>query len=84
MADVSERRIQLPTQTVVEGQVWTDLPTVLPKQGKQSAADIFSLRRTLQVEIWKTEQIVRVKIVGEDDVVISSAKIIVLSIDVEK
>ena len=58
MADVGDRSVEFPAQTVVQGQVRFDLPTVLRKEIERGAADILDLGGTLTIRTGKPEQVV--------------------------
>ena len=45
--NVGKRRVQFPTQTVVEGHIRLDAPTVLPEEVVGVVADVFGLRGAL-------------------------------------
>src|SRR5205085_9295919 len=68
LANVSQRRIQLPTQTVIQGQIRPDSPAVLSKQVNCAAAHVFDLSRPLRVSGWYPEQVIR-KVVAAEDVI---------------
>src|SRR5580704_5626732 len=55
---VVHRLVVLPAESVVEGYVGTDLPTVLRKQIDRTAPNIFGLRGSLEIGVWQPKQIV--------------------------
>src|ERR1700674_613681 len=64
LADIGERCIHFPAQTVVQRHIGLQLPTVLSKEVEGRAADEFGVRRTLRIRSREAEKVVRVEVRG--------------------
>src|ERR1700690_505056 len=79
-AGVIQGLIEFPTEAVIQSYVRADLPAVLRQQVDRISAHVFGLRRSLQVRIGKTHQVVGEKVLssvgeaGRDEIVWSAAR----------
>src|SRR5437899_2214210 len=58
LADIRNRSIQFPAQTVIERQIRLNLPAILCEQIQTSATNVLSLCRPLAVRTGQPEQVV--------------------------
>ena len=65
---IGQRRIQLPAQSVVQGERGFNLPTVLGKEINAGVADVFPLRGALRVAVVQAQQVAGIIIVVEDGI----------------
>src|SRR5207302_8246648 len=86
---IIEWLVVLPTQSIVEGQISPDFPTILCKQVDRVATHVLTLGRPLQVRVGKSQQIVREQVlvskrIQRDRVVQTAAEVAVITIGVEE
>src|SRR5579863_616236 len=85
---VVQRRIKLPAQTVVQGDIRTNLIAVLPVEVERAAAYRLELGRTLCVGVRKAQKVVREQIlvavgVGQRRIVGAASEKREIAVDVE-
>src|SRR5580698_1153774 len=74
--------VQLPTQPIIQSQIWPQLPAVLRVQVKSGIAHRFTLCRTLSVGVGEAQHVIAEKIAGPQ-VVRPSPVIVKLPVHVE-
>ena len=81
LGDIRQGGGQLPSQAVVQREIWFNLPAILREQVEASIADIFDLPRALSELIGKAQQKIGVQ-VACTYVVRASAVVVEGSVDV--
>src|SRR5262249_39157099 len=73
MSNICDRTVIFPAQAVIQCQVRPNLPTILSKEISTGRPHILMLRRTLLVNVGKSEKVIRVQIVRNNVILADTA-----------